>query len=126
MISDILISIPMRLLAASNWQNLEKASPTDSTADVATIGSLVTVFSNVIQAVTALAGIILFVMLVIGGYTFLFSGGDQKKLEKAKGTLTGAIIGLVILVSSYLILMLIQKATGTTADLTKFQLNIGQ
>jgi len=117
----------MRLLAETNWTGLKYANPTPSpgeTADVATIGSLVTVFSNVIQAVTALAGIVLFVMLVIGGYTFLFSGGDQKKLEKAKGTLTSAIIGLVILVCSYLILMLIQKATGVTTDLTKFNLLI--
>jgi len=119
----------MSTLAASNWTGLQYANPTPSPgeiADVATIGSLVSVFGNVIQAVTALAGVILFVMLVMGGYTFLFSGGDQKKLEKAKGTLTAAITGLVILVCSYLILLLIQAATGTTADLTKFQLNIGQ
>jgi len=114
----------MHLLAASNWQNLEKASPTDSTADVATIGSLVSVFTNIVQAVTALAGVILFIMLIIGGASFLFSGGDQKKLEKAKGTVTNAIIGLIVLICAYLILLLIKSFTGV--DVTTFKINVIQ
>lgn len=113
----------MNLLAQiPTWTNLEKG-PTDI-ADVATIGSLASLFANILRAVTALAGVVLFVMLVMGGFTFLFSGGDQKKLEKAKGTLTSAILGLTILVGSYLILLLIQKATGVTTDLTKFQIQL--
>ncbi len=106
--------------ATSNWVGLEKAGP-NGPADVATISSLVSVFGNVIRAVTAFAGVVLFVMLVIGGFTFLFSGGDQKKLEKAKGTISNAIIGLALLVGSYLILLIIQKVTGIQ-NLTIFQI----
>ena len=101
----------MNRFAATNWTGLEK-SGTDGVADVATIGSLASLFSNIIQAVTALAGVILFIMLVMGGFTFLFSGGDQKKLEKARGTITNAIIGLAVLVGGYLILLVIEQATG--------------
>lgn len=86
--------------------------------DVATFTCLESVFKNVVVALTAFVGVALFIMFVIGGYGFLFSGGDQKKLEKARGTLTNAIIGVVVIVVAYLILRTIQLFTGV--DVTQF------
>lgn len=111
----------MKLLAeASTWSNLEEIG--NAGDGVATIGSLASVFSNILQAVVAFSGVILFIMLVIGGFNFLFSSGDQKKLEKAKGTVTNAIIGLVVLVGAYLILFIIKTFTGV--DITTFKLEL--
>lgn len=110
-----------QLFAADLWQGLEKSSP-NAVADVATIGSLTTLVSNIIRAVIMFSGVVLFVMLLSGGISFLFSGGDQKKLEKAKGTITNAFIGLIVLVGSYLILKLIQ--TITDVDVTTFGIQI--
>lgn len=84
----------------------------------ATLQCLEPLFANVVRALTAIVGIAIFIMFVIGGYGFLFSGGDQKKLEKARGTLTGAIAGLVIIVVAFLILRTISLFTGV--DVTKF------
>ncbi len=75
-------------------------------------------FTNVVQALVALVGVALFIMVVISGYGFLFSGGDPKKLEKARGTLTAAVAGVVIIVVAYLILKAIQLFTGV--DVTHF------
>lgn len=86
----------------------------------ATIDCIEPLFTNLIQGVLALSGVALFVMLLMGGFNFLLSGGDQKKLEAAKGTLTGAIIGLVVIVAAYLIIKTVEVATG--APVTKFQL----
>ncbi|MDP1722395.1 MAG: hypothetical protein Q8L37_04230 [Candidatus Gottesmanbacteria bacterium] len=80
--------------------------------DVATLQCLVPMVERVIQGVLALAGVALFVMLVVGGYNFLLSGGDQKKLETAKGTITGAILGLVVMVVAFLIIKTIATFTG--------------
>ena len=91
-------------LLAQAWIGLQKANSTDSTADIATIGSLTSLFTNILQAIAVFAGIVFFIMMLVGGFSFLFSGGDQKKLEKAKGTLTNAIIGLIILIGGYLII----------------------
>mgnify|MGYP001593940068 CR=1 FL=1 len=88
--------------------------------DVATIQSLETLFVNLVKVVVALSGVALFVMLIVGGFTFLFSGGDNKQLEQARGTVTNAIIGLVVIVSAYLILRVIQVFTGV--DVTKFSI----
>ena len=92
--------------------------------DVATVGSLEMLFANFIRAIVALAGIALFIMLLIGGFGFLFAGGDQKKLETARGTLTNAIMGLVIIVAAYLILRIIGVFTGLTNTITTFSVPI--
>ncbi len=89
---------------------------------VATFQCLESVFKNVVVAVFELAGVALFVMLLYGGFTFLFSSGDQKKLEQARGTITNAIIGLVIMVSAFLILRTIGVFTGTESFITTFSI----
>lgn len=90
-------------------------------ADVASVDFLVPLISNAITGITALAGVAILVTIVISGFTFLFSGGDTKQLEKAKNSFTYAIIGLVVIISAYLILWLIEKLTG--ADVTHFSIN---
>ncbi len=80
--------------------------------DTATIQCLEPMFIRVVQSVMALTGVGLFVMLVVGGFNFLLSGGDPKKLESARGTLTGAIMGLVVIVCAFLIILTVQKFTG--------------
>lgn len=91
--------------------------------DVATIQSAETLFSNLVTAIVSIAGIALFVMLLVGGFKFLFSAGDQKQLEEARGTITNAIMGLIVIVAAYLILRTVATFTGVT-NLTNFNLNI--
>ena len=86
--------------------------------DVATIQGLECLFGNILQVIVSLAGIVFFVMFINGGFQYLFSSGDQKKVASASSTLTMAIMGLVGVVASYLILKLIQTITG--ANITNF------
>jgi hypothetical protein len=99
--------------AVENWQGVVSD-------DVATFASLESLFKNVVQAVVALAGVALLVMFFVAGFSYLFSGGDPKKLEQAKGTLTNAIIGLTVIVGAYIILNLIRVFTGV--DITTFKI----
>lgn len=105
----------MIVYAAQQWVGLRNG-------DVATFQSLETLFSNVVQALTALVGVAVFIMFVVGGFSFIFAGGDQKKLEKARGTLTNAILGVVVIVAAYLILLTIKTLTGV--DVTTFTVPI--
>lgn len=98
----------MQVFAATSWGGCLENT------DVATIQCLVPLFGNLVQGVLVLSGVALFVMLVVGGYNFLLSGGDQKKLEMAKGTLTNAVIGLVVIVAAYLIIKTVSVFTGVT------------
>ena len=89
-----------------NWgTNPENPEP-------ANIACLADLFSNLIQALVMLAGVALFIMLLIGGFKYLTSGGDAKKTESGRSTIMWAIIGLVVMISSYAIIRVIEMFTG--------------
>lgn len=111
--SLVTLSWPAKAFAAQSWTGLEET-------DVATIQSLESVFGNVVLAVMGFVGIALFLMLTVGGFKFLFSGGDQKQLEAAHGTMTNAILGVILIVAAYLILRTIGVFTGIGDLITDF------
>jgi len=76
-----------------------------------TIGSFVSV---IVKNAFMLAGVIAFVLLVLGGFGIIVgAGGDPKQMEKGKQTVTGAVIGLLVVIGSFWIVQLIQYLTGT-------------
>ncbi|HJX59327.1 hypothetical protein A2V61_01770 [Candidatus Woesebacteria bacterium RBG_19FT_COMBO_47_8] len=78
------------------------------------------VFGNVVNIALAFAGIILFIMLISGGFKYITAGGDPKGIEGAKKTLTYAIGGIVLIALSFLILQFIKQFTG--ANVTDFKI----
>lgn len=104
---------------AAEWEIGCKAKPEEARGltDIATLQGLECIFSNTISVALALAGIVLFVMFLIGGFRFITSSGDPKALEAAKGTLTHAVLGLVVVILAFLILQLIANITGVTGIL---------
>jgi len=69
-------------------------------------------FSLALQVVLVVAGILVFAYLIWGGIEWITSGGDSGKTEKARNKITGAIIGLIILVSAYAIFQLVLGLLG--------------
>ncbi len=61
-----------------------------------------------------LAGLISFVLLVLGGFGVIMGAGegDTKKLEQGRQTIVGAVVGLIVVVVSYWMVQLIGKLTG--------------
>lgn len=78
----------------------------------ANIACLNVLFANLVQALVMIAGIALFIMLLVGGFKYLTSGGDAKKAESGRSTIMWAIIGIVVMVSSYAIIRVIEMITG--------------
>lgn len=76
-----------------------------------TVGKLVSV---IVQNAFVLAGIITFVLLIFGGFGFIVGAGegDTKRVEQAQKTITGAAMGLLIVVSSYWLVQVLEKITG--------------
>lgn len=86
----------------------------------ATFSDLTIVFSNIIQLLAPVAAVAFLIMAFVGGFQFLTSGGDQKAVAGARTTLTYAIIGIILVVVSWLILLLIRQITGV--DVTKVEI----
>ena len=87
---------------------------------IATISNLSCIFFNVVGYALGFAGIVLFILLIVGGFRFITSGGDPKAVEGARKTLTSAVAGLVLILVSYLVLVLIKNITGV--DVTGFNI----
>lgn len=58
---------------------------------------------NVINFVFLVAGLIAVMMIIIGGFWYVTSGGEPQKTKKAKDTILYAVGGLVISISAWTI-----------------------
>lgn len=87
----------------------------------ANIACLTNLFTSLVQALVMVAGVALFIMLLVGGFKYLTSGGDAKKIEGARSTIFWAIVGIIVMISSYAIIWTIEKFTGVTG-LLKFHI----
>lgn len=90
--------------------------------EVAKISDLQGVFENIVGMALGLAGIVLFILLLTGGFKYITSGGDPKAVESAQKTITYAIGGLLLILLSFLILVLIKTITGV--DVTQFKITL--
>ena len=85
---------------------------------VAYIQGFECIFANIVNLLVPLAGLALFIMLIVGSFSLLTAGGEAKQIEKARKTITYAIFGLVAFLGIWFILKLIQTITGV--DVTQF------
>lgn len=66
----------------------------------------------------AIAGLVFFTMLLMGGFRYLTAGGDEKATQEARKSLTNAFIGLIIIVASFLITQLLFAVFGLDTLIT--------
>lgn len=76
-----------------------------------TFGDLVTV---IVQNAFVVAGVICFALLIFGGFGIIVGAGsgDTKRMEQGRQAMSGAVIGLILIVASVWIIQIIEKITG--------------
>ena len=82
--------------------NLKGATP-----DLLQKGYIYQVTGQVVQGVLGFIGVLFIVMIIYGGFVWMTAGGDSGKVQKAKDTIIKATIGIVIILSSYIIVFYI-------------------
>jgi hypothetical protein len=90
-----------------------------------TVNDIVGIITNTSQIILGVIGSVTLLMFVYGGIMFLISGGSSEKVTKAKGILVAAVIGLIIVFSSYLIIKFVLGAIGRD-DFTGEKMKINQ
>ena len=65
--------------------------------------SLASIINNVLPFIMTLAGILLFFVLLWGGFDYVTSQGAPEKLKTANAKITAGVVGFVLLVLSFLI-----------------------
>ena len=73
-----------------------------------------TVVNIIVKNAFTIAGIITFVLLIFSGFQFIVAAGsgDTKKLESAKKAITSAVVGLIVIFTSYWIVQIVEILTG--------------
>jgi hypothetical protein len=74
--------------------------------------SLHDIIARIINIISSLVAVVSVIMIMVGGFRYVTSGGDSNKVGSAKSTITNAIIGLVIAVFAQVIVrFVLSKAT---------------
>ena len=68
----------------------------------------------IIRFIVVAAFILAFVFLLIGGIKWITAGGDEKAIAGARGTITAALIGLVIVLVAFALIQLVETFFGVT------------
>ncbi len=72
--------------------------------------SLPIIIARIIRVVLGTLGIITVVLLLYSGFLWMTSAGDPKKIERAKSIIKNAVIGLLIIFSSFAITQFVLNA----------------
>ena len=79
-------------------------------------GSLQNTISNIITIFSILVGVVAVIMIIIGGFRYITSGGDPQRVTSAKNTLLYAIIGLIIVALAQIIVKFVLTETNQAAS----------
>ncbi|MCX6741327.1 MAG: hypothetical protein NTY61_02940 [Candidatus Parcubacteria bacterium] len=77
-----------------------------------TNADLTTVIGRIVKIVIGFLGLIAVVIILIGGFQWMTSAGDEDKIKGAKGLMTNGVIGLFIVVIAYAIALFVMNIIG--------------
>ncbi len=98
---NLLVSIPQ---VSANTIPISISTPAAGLNPNADIGH---VLGNVITIIFVLATLAVLFMLIVGAFQYITSGGEKDGASKARGRITNALIGLVILAVAFLLVKLL-------------------
>jgi cbb3-type cytochrome oxidase subunit 3 len=102
-----------------NAFNSDSGSPLNAVAvqggGFNTSATFETIISKVITMVLELMGVIFLILAIYGGFKWMTAAGNEESVEKAKKTITNAILGLVIVLAAYAIVKFIVEIFGVIA-----------
>jgi uncharacterized membrane protein len=64
---------------------------------------LTTQIANITNTLLIVIGVVAVIMLIVGGFRYIFSQGDEKQVKGAKDTILFSIIGIVVALLAYAI-----------------------
>ena len=77
--------------------------------NLVTVGDLI---NKLLPFIYAIAALLLFGILLWGGYDFILSRGEPEKISAARMKITAGIIGFVLLVISYILVRILGYIFG--------------
>jgi hypothetical protein len=71
--------------------------------------------TNIVNILSLIVGIVAVVMIIVGGFKYITSGGDSGNVSGAKNTILYALVGLVIVaLAQFIVRFVLSKSTDLT------------
>jgi len=70
------------------------------------------VITAILPFVFVIAGLILFVMFIFGGFTIFVSAGSPEKMKQGQGMIVNALIGFLVIFAAYWIIQILETTLG--------------
>lgn len=74
------------------------------------------IIANIVRLVLGFVGIIFVLLIILAGFQYMLSRGDEEKTKKARQTLVNAFVGFILILGAYSIVRFLINALlqGTT------------
>ena len=94
-------TLPLMLRAQTNPQN--ELNKTATAAGISSQTDLAVIVGRIVSILIGFLGLIAVIIILIGGFQWMTSGGDSEKIKSARDLMINGMIGLVIIVLAYAI-----------------------
>ncbi len=111
-LSALVISVCFVFLVQPLFVSAQQVNPINTLKNTAEKGgliekgsdpSLAIFIGNMIRVVLGFLGVIFFILIIFGGFTWMTAAGNEEQVGKGKKIVINATIGLVIIVLAYVI-----------------------
>ena len=108
-LSFFIITTPLKTLAADSIISPNASAYSDGSY---TLNDILIIAIGASRWILGIVGSLTLIMFIYGGFTFLVSAGSSDKVGQAKKIIVAAVIGLLIVFSSYLIIKFALASLG--------------
>jgi amino acid transporter len=117
------ISLPLIANAQTSNSIIDTSSSSYQNGSYS-LNDMMLIVIRVSRWVLGIVGSLSLIMFIYGGFTFLISAGSSEKVGQAQKIIIAAVIGLVIVFSSFLIIQFVLKSLGLNWDGTVSKMTI--
>ena len=111
----IILIIAVTAVFVMPLQTTAVSTPDIGAALGLTSADLIDIVVRFLKMALGLLGIIAVFMVLIGGFRWMVSGGDEEKLAAAKRTISAAIVGTVIVMLAWALVSFVIKTTANVS-----------
>lgn len=105
------LSFPFLSQAQTSAPIIDPSSAAYANGDY-TLSDILKIAIGASRWILGIIGSLALVMFIYGGFTFLISAGSSDKVGQARKIIVAAVIGLIIVFSSYLIIKFVLNSLG--------------
>jgi len=90
--------------------------------DTLELRALVCVFNRLYNTVILSVGAVFVIWMIVSGIRYMSAGGDEKAIADARGSLTHAVVGFILVLGAYAIIAILGNVLGGDLGIPYFEI----